>query len=239
MAPLVQTQSISEVEVIRLARPEVLNALNGPLIAELHASLKASRARVVVLAALGTSFCSGGDRRDGIGINGDVLPSIERLQEITVMLRSSDRVSICAVEGWAVGGGMELALACDLIVSAVTARFRLPDVAIGAGLTGGSTWLLPRSVGFHRAMALVLGEVELDANTASDWGLVARVVDTGQAETEAVALAARVASMSTEAVSGFKSVIAGSLEGNMDRALVEETATVARLLRSSKTFHFK
>lgn len=239
MFQLVQAESLAKIDMIRLARPEVLNALNGALIAELHASLHASRARVVILSGQGSSFCSGGDRRDGIGIDGDVFPSIRRLQDITAMLRSSDRVSICAVEGWAVGGGMELALACDLIVSSATGRFRLPDVAIGAGLTGGSTWLLPRSVGVHRANALVLGEIELDANMACDWGIVARVVDAGQAEAEAVAIASRVAAMPPGSVSSYKLVASHSLEGSLERALAEETDSVGRILQSSETFHIE
>lgn len=239
MVQLVQTESLAEIDIIRLARPEVLNALNGPLIAELHASLQASHARVVVLSGQGSSFCSGGDRREGISIDGDAVPSIKRLQDITRMLRSTDRVSICAIEGWAVGGGMELSLACDLIVSAVTGRFRLPDVAIGAGLTGGSTWLLPRSVGAHRATALVLGEIELDANMARDWGIVARVVDAGKAEAEAIAMAARVAAMPAGAVSSYKLVAAHSLEGTLDSALAEETDSVGGILQSSETFHIE
>ena len=236
MAPLVEVESTAEVEVIRLARPEVLNALNGALIAELHACLESSRARVVVLSGKGSSFCSGGDRRDGIAIDGDVLPSISRLQNITTMLRSSSRVSICAVEGWAVGGGMELALACDLIVSATTGRFRLPDVAIGAGLTGGSTWLLPRSVGIHRANALVLGEVELDGEAAHAWGLVARVVDTGRAEIEAIAMARRVAAMPAPSVIAFKSVVSRSLEGSLRQGLADESTTAAGILQASEFF---
>ena len=155
------------------------------------------------------------------------------------MLRSPSLVSLCAIEGWAVGGGMELALACDLIVCAATARFRLPDVAIGAGLTGGSTWLLPRSVGIHRANALVLGEAELDARTASDWGLVARVVEPGRAESEAIGIAGRLASMPASAVSAYKAVAAHSLEGSLAKALDEESSAVAAILPSSETLHFK
>jgi 2-(1,2-epoxy-1,2-dihydrophenyl)acetyl-CoA isomerase len=230
---------MGEVDVIRLSRPDVLNALNGPLIAELHASLEASAARVVVLTGQGSSFCAGGDRRSGIGVDGDVAISINRLQRITELLRSPDRVSICAVEGWAVGGGMELAVACDLIVSAVTGKFRLPDVAIGAGLTGGSTWLLPRIVGVHRFNALVLGEVELDAQTALDWGIVTRLADTGHAEAEAVVLGRRVAAMPAEAVSAFKRVASSSIEGTLDQALAAEAESVARTLKSSETFHYQ
>ncbi len=239
VAPLVVTESMADVEIIRLARPQVLNALNGPLIAELHAALQLSRARVIVLTGQGSSFCSGGDRSEGIAVDGEIAPSIGRLQEITTMLRSSNRVSICAVEGWAVGGGMELALACDLVVASVTARFSLPDVAIGAGLTGGSTWLLPRSIGIHRANALVLGGIELDAVTAREWGLVARVAESGGAEKEAMELANSVAAMPATSVSAFKAVASHSMEGSLEEALAEESESVAVILQSSQTFHFK
>jgi enoyl-CoA hydratase/carnithine racemase len=235
----VEIEARGAVDVIRLNRPEVLNALNGGLILDLHNALMGSTARVVVISGRGSSFCAGGDRREGIGIEGELMPSIDRLQAITTMLQAPKRVSICAVEGWAVGGGMELAVACDLIVAATTARFRLPDVAIGAGLTGGSTWLLPRIVGSKRFFGLVLGEEELDAQAGLEWGIVNRVVEAGTAEVAALELAARLASISSEATATFKRVASHSLENTLEEALRDEAESVAPLIETSETFHFK
>jgi crotonobetaine/carnitine-CoA ligase len=213
------------VRVVGLARPDVHNALNAPLV---HALLEAliqrpSGTRCVVVHGHGPSFCAGGDRREGImGPNGESGRSLDALQEITRELQRPDLISIAAVEGWAIGGGAELALACDVVVAGESASFRFPEVELDAHATGGSTWLLPRAVGLHRALLLLLTARALPAAAAMDWGLVAEVVPDGEALSHALALAGALALLPDGSAAALKRSVHDALGGSLEHALVNE-----------------
>lgn len=213
------------VRVVGLARPDVHNALNQAMIVALHDALKRTppNTRAIVLYGHGPSFCAGGDRREGIaGPEDRSIEALELLQDITRLLQSPDIVAIAAVEGWAIGGGAELALACDLIVAARGATFRFPEVELDAHATGGSTWLLPRTVGIARANLLFLTAMPLDAANALAWGLVAELAADGAALSQACALARRMAQLPDGAVSSMKRSMQSSFEGSLEEALLNE-----------------
>ena len=181
---VVTVEDNAGVRSIGLARPEVHNALNQHVVLELVQALSdyPQDTRCLVVYGHGSSFCAGGDRREGIaGPDGAGIDTLEALQEITRRLQSPDVIAIAAVEGWAIGGGAELAVACDVIIAAESACFRFPEVELDTHATGGSTWLLPRAIGIHRAHYLLLTGKSLPAPQAHEWGLVAEVTADGAA----------------------------------------------------------
>jgi enoyl-CoA hydratase/carnithine racemase len=219
------------VRVLTLNRPRSLNALNGPLIVQLHEALSsAPPPNVLVLAGAGDSFCAGGDRKEGIGIDGDVRRALELLQGIARLLRRPEVISIAAVRGWVVGGGLELAIACDLVVAGADSRFRMPDAQVGAHATGGATWLLPRTVGLQRANQLMFAETTLDARTAMAWGLVAEVTEVENPLPRTIQLAKAVAAMPGGSLQETKKSMTLGLETDMETSLRREATTTESLL---------
>jgi crotonobetaine/carnitine-CoA ligase len=222
---LVSVDDVAGVRSIGLARPEVHNALNQQVIMELlHAlSHRPRDTRCVILYGHGSSFCAGGDRREGIaGPTGAGTDALEALQEITRLLQSPDVVTIAAVEGWAIGGGAELAVACDVIVAAEGACFRFPEVELDAHATGGSTWLLPRAIGTHRAHYLLLTGRTLPAAQARDWGLVTELTSDGAALGRSRQLAREITEFPVDSVRTLKRSLHDALAGTLEEALVNE-----------------
>jgi enoyl-CoA hydratase/carnithine racemase len=218
-------EDAGRVRLVGLDRPEVHNALNRELVFELLDALRDRPPEVacLILFGHGASFCAGGDRREGIaGPDGESTDTLEAIQEITRQLQVPELFTIAAVEGWAIGGGAELALACDVIVAGETSTFRFPEVELGAHATGGCTWLLPRAIGLSRATLLLLTAQALDVQTACAWGLVAEVAARGGALTSARALADRVLGFPDHTIRSLKRSLQSSLVGTLEDALVNE-----------------
>jgi enoyl-CoA hydratase/carnithine racemase len=190
------------VRVITLHRPERLNAIVPALIEDLIAALRAAEAdntvRAVVLTGAGRAFCSGADLKDGSAHGGDVEATrayVARIQDVTRAMLLGRLPIIGAVHGWAVGGGLEWVIDCDLVVAAEGTRFFFPELAWGLFVTGGVTALLPRIVGLPRARELILLGERFDAADAHRWGLVHKVVPEAALLDEATALARRIAAL--------------------------------------------
>ncbi len=173
--------------VLTLDRPAVMNAIDDAMLAALHAALDEvetdAGVRAVVVAGAGErAFCAGMDLKERAGFSDDDLRAqralivglIRRLHELPVP-------TIAAVDGVALGGGFELALACDLIVAGAGATFGLPEVKVGIFPGGGSTQTLTWLVGPARARDVILTGRRLSAAEAEAWGVAARVVDAGAA----------------------------------------------------------
>ena len=174
----------SGVVTVTLNRPERKNAANGEMWHELHALLQevaeSREDRVLVVTGAGGSFCSGADIADPKGISGrpDDPPFI-RMQFLgSVMLALFDlpKPTIAKVRGIAAGAGLSLALCCDLTVVSTTARLSEVFARRGLSLDGGSSWLLPKLVGLHRAKELAYFADTLSAEEAVSVGLVNRLV---------------------------------------------------------------
>lgn len=173
----VEVEQQGAVTVLTLNRPEKANAYHRPMMEQLAAAIAAlgEGDGPVLVRAAGRSFCAGADldelahRRPG-----EVLDL--RSQAVFERLARLGRVTIAAVQGPAVAGGFELALACDLRVASTAARFWLPETRLGIVPAAGGTQRLKALVGIGRAKEIILGGRELDAETALAWGLVARVV---------------------------------------------------------------
>ena len=219
------------VAVLRVNRPEVRNALDLATVREMTAAVAAlsSDAAVGALVITGAGdrvFVSGADindirarrRDDGLAaINSSLFAAIDACPKVT----------IAAVNGLALGGGCELALACDLRIAVDRAQFGQPEVALGIIPGAGATQRLPRIIGLGRAKHLVLTGDAIDAQTALQWGLVSAVVAPGDLLPSALALAERVLSRGPLAIRLAKMALNASARVDLDSGLLIETLAQA------------
>jgi enoyl-CoA hydratase len=189
MAVVTVQKRTEHISVITLNRPERLNSLTFELVAELHDALDEvggdEECKVVILTGAGRGFCAGLDLRDfgtppGPSKHSRTNKAIDGqafMSNLTVHLRQTPQVVIAAVNGAAFGGGLALACACDVRISAASARFC--SAFIRTGLTGtdiGISYLLPQLIGASRAADLIFSGREINAETAERMGLVSEVV---------------------------------------------------------------
>jgi len=187
------------VGLIRLNRPQALNALSTPLIEDLNAALAAFEADpaigAIVLTGTEKAFAAGADIKEmqdktfADAFLGDFISRWENVAK-------TRKPIIAAVAGFALGGGCEIAMMCDIVIAAETARFGQPEILLGVLPGAGGTQRLPRFIGKAKAMDLCLTGRMMDAAEAERAGLVARVVPADKLLGEAVAVAARIAEMS-------------------------------------------
>jgi enoyl-CoA hydratase/carnithine racemase len=194
---------------IVLERPETMNALSTAMasrLAQVCAALAADRGvRAVVLAASGRAFCVGADLKERAGMSdADLLAQRPVFRAAFGGVLGLPQPAIAAVHGYALGGGCELALCCDVIVADETAQFGLPEVTVGLVPGGGGTQLALRRLGPGRAADLVLSGRRIDAAEAERMGLADRVVPAGTAGEHAGELADRMAANSPVAVLNAK-----------------------------------
>ncbi|WP_204735834.1 crotonase/enoyl-CoA hydratase family protein [Hydrogenophaga laconesensis] len=207
------------VMTIRINRPQARNAINLAVARRIASALTELDARAdlrtAVLCSSGEHFSAGAD-----------LKAILRGERARVPTRGFGGLTaqppkkplIAAVEGYALGGGCEMALACDLIVASSTARFGLPEVKRGLIAAAGGLIRLPRQVPYRIAMEMALTGDPIDAEHALRIGMINRVVDAGQAFVEARRLAATVARNGPLALVASKQIINGSWAWDMDEA---------------------
>jgi len=213
-------------------RPEVRNALNRDMVDDIRALLEEHKSdptvRVIVFAGSEKSFISGADiaelrdrKRDAAfeRINNSLFREIELFPAPT----------IAAVRGWALGGGCELAMACDLRVAGEGARFGQPEVGLGIIPGAGGCLRLPKLVGIGRARELVFTGRIIDAAEALEIGLVNNVVSDGDVIDTARELAGSIAKNSTLAVRMAKTMLNSQGEMSMDVAMALEATTQAVL----------
>ncbi|MEU1597066.1 crotonase/enoyl-CoA hydratase family protein [Streptomyces sp. NPDC005708] len=185
------------VALITLNRPRALNAVNAALSTAVGEAIEAAAAdetvRVVVVTGNGRAFCAGADlkelaRQRPVHADGHPEWGFAGLAQHWI-----DKPVIAAVNGYAMGGGTEIALACDLVIAAESAAFGLPEVKRGLLAAAGGVIRLQRQIPLKRALELALSGDPVDAATAADWGLVNRVVPDDEVLTSALALAERIA----------------------------------------------
>ncbi len=242
MASTVITTTAEAVRTIALNRPERLNAINRALIDDLCAALaEAGRdplVRAIVLRGAGRAFCSGDDLHDfGNQIESEAVARgyIEALQDVTRLIVLGDKVVVGAVHGWAVGGGLEWSIDCDILLMAEGTRCFFPEVAWGMMVTGGVTALLPRIVGAQRARAMILLGEKIDAREALAMGLAWRVVPEDTLFDEAQALAERIAALPTQAVRDVKRILDRACTVTVDEAIALETEATVRSFTDPET----
>jgi enoyl-CoA hydratase/carnithine racemase len=235
MSELVLSQRRDAVTTLTLNRPERLNAINDALVQALRKALSAaladSETRVIVLNGAGRAFCSGDDLEDfpAQSRTEDIARRyLEDLQDVTRLMIMGEKMVVGAVHGWAVGGGLEWAIDCDLLLLAEDARLCFPEVKWGMIPTGGITQILPRKIGLARAQQLILfGEVT-SAKAAHDMGLAWKIVPGDQLLKEAQATAARIAAFPTQAVRNLKRTLARSAYLPLEDVMAMEVDAVTR-----------
>lgn len=217
------------VSLVTLQRPERLNAISGDLLVDLHRALQAAQAepatRAIVLTGAGRAFCAGDDLKEfaeQAESPAAIAEHCERIQTITRDIMFGPKLVVGAVHGYAVGGGFEWVLNCDLVVAADSLVCFFPEMALGHFVTGAVTHLLPQAVGHQRTMELiVLGERQ-SADDLAALGLVNRVLPEADMLPAAMALAAEVATRSPGATARLKRALVGGVGAGVASALALE-----------------
>ena len=226
MSPITTSRPADGIAEITLNRPEAMNSISSAMAAELAracAELAAApEVRVVVFGAAGErAFCAGADLKERAGMtDADIMRQRPVIRAVFGALLALPQPAIAAVHGFALGGGCELALSCDLVVADETATFGLPEVTVGLVPGGGGTQLALRRLGPGRAADLVLTGRKVGIEEAMRLGLVDRRVPAGQDGPAALELAGQIAANSPVAVRAAKRAIRHgwgvSLEAGLD-----------------------
>jgi enoyl-CoA hydratase len=229
MAPEILTERRHGVLVITLNRPESRNAINMEMADRLLAALDEfdgdDRLSVAILAGAGRGFCSGMDLK-AFARSGPPKDLLRFLEQGTT------KPLVAAVEGFALAGGLELALTSDLLVAARGARLGIPEVKVGLFAAGGGLVRLPRRLPYGVAMEMALTGDPISAEQAHDHGLVTHLSEPGQAVEAALALAERIAGNAPLAVAASKELIRDS-QGRTEAEFWEwQRSFVAPVFRS-------
>jgi enoyl-CoA hydratase len=224
-APIL-TETLGRVGLITLNRPQQLNALNDALMDALGQALLAfdddSGAGAIVITGSAKAFASGAD----IAVMADwSYMDVYRSEFITRNWETIRRVRkpvIAAVAGFAMGGGCELALACDIVIAAQSAKFALPEIKLAMLPGAGGTQRLPRAIGKAKAMDMCLSARTLGADEAERCGLVSRVVSDERLLDETLALAARIAGYSLPALMAIKESVNRAYESPLSEGITFE-----------------
>jgi enoyl-CoA hydratase/carnithine racemase len=231
--PLVLVEHPADhVALVRLNRPEALNALPVPLRQELAAAFTALAAdpgiRAVVLTGNDRAFAAGADLAEMADL--DVAGALARpIWALSAPIRDFPKPLVAAIEGWCLGGGLELALLADILVAGATARLGLPEIKVGVLPGNGGTQRLPRLVGRPAAMLMLLTGEPVEAPRALAMGLVSEVLPEGESLARAVAIAARIAAMPPLAASLIKDLVRDGAEASLPAALAMERRAMALL----------
>ena len=231
---LVETKG--KVGVIRLNRPQALNALNAALMTELGAAIAACEAdpNIVCMVITGSekAFAAGADIKEMA--NKSYLDAfMSDFPGGWHQIAQARKPVIAAVSGFALGGGCELAMQCDLIIAADTAKFGQPEIKLGVIPGIGGTQRLTRAVGKAKAMDLCLTGRMLDATEAERCGLVARVVPSASLMDEAMRVAETIASMSLPALMVAKEAVNAAFETTLAEGIRFERRTFQALFATS------
>lgn len=217
------TMPDSDIALLTMAgegRPFVLNRRTMAEMNTLLDEVERCRPRALVITGEGKFFCAGADIKEMLAMDGRELHEWALLGgRLNTRLEALEMPVIAAVNGMALGGGCELALACDLRCASMAARFAVPEVTLGTICGAGGTQRLPRLIGETRAKQLIFTGQTISADTALEWGLVNSVQTAGTLLEETLALAGAIAQNSPFAVSRAKRSVNGGREMLPEEAL--------------------
>jgi len=222
---MILTETRGRTALVTLNRPQALNALNKQLMDELMDALEAfdkdDTIGAMVITGNEKAFAAGADIKEMAGKSAEEMKSSDQV-EVFGRIRSVEKPVIAAVSGWALGGGCELALSCDMIVASDSAKFGLPEVTIGVIPGAGGTQRLTHAVGKALAMEMILNNRVMPAQEALQHGLVNRVFPVGDYLDEALKLADEIASRAPLAARAAKKAINAAYETSLTDGLSEE-----------------
>lgn len=226
--PVTSRRAGDGIAVLTISRPERRNALNLDVkrrLADIVEELEADPAvRVVVLTGAGGVFVAGTDIAEMAAMT-PTEHSLRETDRMFTVLRRFPKTLIAAVEGYALGGGCELALACDMIVAGGKAKFGQPEIRVGIMPGAGGTQRLLRTVGRYRAMKLILTGEPVTADEALSMGMLSEVVPDGTALDRALELAETILGMPPLAVLAIKEVMRLGQDVPLETALALERKT--------------
>ncbi len=227
---------------LTLNRPHRLNAINAILLEELQTALQAANedanVNAIILTGSGSSFCSGDDLKEFDEQSENPVQTcafIESIQDISRQLILGRKFIVGAIRGWAVGGGLEWAINCDLSVFSENTRCFFPELKWGMFPTGGVTALLPRMIGLTKTKELMLLGDTFDANDALAMGLAWKVVPDEELVARAEETARRIAELPKSAVYDLKRVLNQVNLADLENALALETEATVRGILDPET----
>ncbi len=220
------------VATVTMNRPDALNALSRQLTADLTAAIRlaiADNARAVILTGSGRAFCSGGDLREMKSMwesEGRIEAFLEEplaaLHELVKLIRETPVPFIAAVNGVCAGAGVNLALACDIVIAAEDASFREAFVRIGLSPDCGGTFFLPRAIGEKRAAELFMTGDAVTAQRALQIGMINAIADEGELATDAGKMAAKLAAGPTGSIGRIKRMLNATFSNDLTAQLTLE-----------------
>ena len=219
---------------ITLNRPDSLNALSEALLLELRVALQQASqddaCRCILLTGAGRGFSSGADLKDTLGtLKPGERPDLGAALHTTYHpvlreIRKAQKPVVAAINGIAAGAGLNIALACDVVVASHSAKFIQAFVRIGLIPDAGGTWTVPRLIGRARATQWLMSGEALDASKAEDWGLISAVYADEDFAEQSRALAARMAAQPTRALAAMKMLMDSSGEKDLESQIALEAS---------------
>ena len=223
-----------------LNRPTVMNAIDWDVAMDLRKAFQTiggdEEIRVVILEGSGGNFCAGGDM-DSLGAGRsapEYMPVMRSISDMIKSVREIPQPVLCKVRGVAVGGGANLALACDFVVASHNARFQEVFVHLGVGLDAGGTFFLPRLVGLAKAKEIAMLGEAIDGETAASMGLIYKSVSDEDLDGEVAGLAKTLATKSLKALASIKQGLDASLDMSLSEVLEREAAHQAILFQTTE-----
>lgn len=233
---VVRSERQGSCAVITLNRPEALNTITDPMLTcleEILAAEEGSDSRALVLTGAGRAFCAGSDLGEQ---HADPQQRVQRVHALIARMLEFPKPIVAAINGIALGGGLELALACTFRVARRSARLGLPEIRLGLLPAYGGTQLLPRLVGQTRALEMILSGEPIDGTAAAAMGLVNRVCEDID---DAVATAAELlGAITRHSLVPQRAILRAVREGSLlalDRALELERELLREVSRSADT----
>jgi enoyl-CoA hydratase len=234
MADAVVTEVADGIAVITINRPEARNAVNGEVARGIAAAVDdldaRSDVRVLVLTGAAGTFCAGMDLKGFLA--GDA-PTAPGRGFAGITERPPAKPVIAAVEGYALAGGFEIVLACDLVVASEAAKFGLPEVRRGLVAGAGGLLRLPRRIPYHLAMEIILTGEHFPAQRLAEAGLISRLAPAGEALAAARALAARIAQGAPLALAASKQVVVEAADWTSDEAFARQGEIISPVFASA------
>ncbi|MBY4128148.1 enoyl-CoA hydratase/isomerase family protein [Rhodococcus fascians] len=234
----VLVDEVGNVAVVTLNRPKSLNALNTDLLSSLVDALRGVQsAGAIVLQGAGRAFCAGEDLHETLapqtGSAEELRVAFHQLQDLTRLIAGAPCPVVSAVQGYAVGGGAEIALTADFVIGGPEARLKFPEAVIGHAPTGGITARLPLMVGLLRAKQLLMTGRLVEPDEGLAWGLYTELHDDPRAR--ALELATELAAYPRRSQAGVKRAIELALVPQQDTYLQLEVELASYCFASAET----
>jgi enoyl-CoA hydratase len=223
--------------LVTINRPQALNSLNSEVVEALESALREVErnvdVKVVVITGAGKAFVAGADIKEMAAMDSAAARAFSQSgHRLITFMEQMTKPIIAGVNGYALGGGLELALACDFIYASEKARLGLPEVTLGVIPGFGGTQNLPRLIGANRAKELIFSGTQLTAQQAREWGIVNEVTPADELMPRVMELARTIARNGTLAVSTAKEAIVNGLNMTKENGLRFEGAVFGLLFDS-------